>query len=222
MKFFGSIHTRNLLNLFLAFIVLLCLNNMIYPFLQHVSYFLCVSSLNLLAFMPYAMYNAQIYIPTCSYVQIYMLRVLCHVFLCFLPLFVLGRCQGYMLTCLYDVVGYALLGSMCFMYLFPCYMVRSLSSHAYMFGFMFFHVYVLSFYMFTCMFLCLYVQIYVLTCLCAWIYVLYMFYAIFHVLVCPMPCLCAQTQAMFVMPCAFVAILSLCLSLLCFGLMVGT
>ena len=26
-----------------------------------------------------------------------------------------------MLTCLYDVVGYALLGSMCFMCLFPCY-----------------------------------------------------------------------------------------------------
>ena len=36
-------------------------------------------------------------------------------------------------------------------------MVRSLSSHAYMLGFMFFHVYVLSFYMFTCTFLCLYV-----------------------------------------------------------------
>ena len=49
-----------------------------------------------------------------------------------------------MLTCLYDVVGYALLGYMC---LFPCYVVRSLSSHAYMLGFMFFYVYVLSFYM---------------------------------------------------------------------------
>ena len=36
-----------------------------------------------------------------------------------------------MLTCLYDVVGYALLGSMCFMCSFPCHMVRSLSSHAY-------------------------------------------------------------------------------------------
>ena len=143
--------------------------------------------------MPYAMFRAQIYIPICSYVQIYMLRVLCHVFLCFLPLFVLGIRQGYILTCVYDVVGYALLGSMCFMYLFPCYMVRSLSSHAYMLGFTFFHVYVLSFYMFTCMFLCLYVQIYVLTYLYAWIYVLYMLYAIFHLLVCSMPCLCAQT-----------------------------
>ena len=45
---------------------------------------------------------------------------------------------------------------------------------------------------------------------------------IFHVLVHSMPCLCAQTQAMFVMPCAIVAFLLLCLSLLCFGLMVGT
>ena len=35
-----------------------------------------------------------------------------------------------MLICLYGVVGYALVGSMCFMCLFPCYMVRSLSSHA--------------------------------------------------------------------------------------------
>ena len=61
-----------------------------------------------------------------------------------------------MLICLYDVVGYALLGSMCFMCLFLCYMVRSLSSHVYMLGSMFFHVYVLGFYMFTCMFLCLY------------------------------------------------------------------
>ena len=124
-----------------------------------------------------------------------------------------------MLICLYDIVGYALLGSMCFMCLFPCYMVRSLSSHAYMLGSMFFHVYVLSFYMFTCVFLCLYVQIYVSTCLCAWIYALYMLYAIFHVLVCSMPCLCAQAQAMFVMPYAIVAIWSLYLSFLCFGLM---
>ena len=57
-----------------------------------------------------------------------------------------------MLTCLYEVVGYALLRSMC---LFPCYMVRFVSSHAYMLGFKF-HVNVLGFYVFTCMFLCLY------------------------------------------------------------------
>ena len=113
-----------------------------------------------------------------------------------------------MLTCLYDIVGYVLLGSL-FMCLFPCHMVRSLSSHAYMLGFMFFHVYVLDFYMFRCMFLCLYVQIYVSTCLCAWIYVLYLFYTISHVLVCSMPCLCAQAQSLFVMPRAIVALLSL-------------
>ena len=172
--------------------------------------------------MPYAMFHTQIYVLTCLYVQIYMLQPLCHVFLCFAPLFVLGRRQGYMLTCLYDVVGYALLGYMCFMCLFPCYVVRSLSSHAFMLGFMFFHVYVLSFYMSTCMFLCLYDQIYFFTCLCTWIYVLYMLYTIFHVLVCSMPCLCAQTQAMFVMPCAIVALLSFCLSFLCFGLLVWT
>ena len=61
-----------------------------------------------------------------------------------------------MLICLYDVVGYALLESMGFMCLFPCYMVRSLSSHAYMLGSMFYHVYVLSFYMFMRMIPCLY------------------------------------------------------------------
>ena len=163
--------------------------------------------------MPYAMFHTQIQ------VQIYMLQPLCHVFLCFAPLFVLGHHQGYMLTCLYDVVGYALLGYMC---LFPCYVVRSLSSHAFMLGFMFFHVYVLSFYMSMCMFLCLYDQIYFFRCLCTWIHVLYMLYTIFHVLVCSMPCLCAQTQAMFVMPCAIVALLSFCLSFLCFGLLVWT
>ena len=129
---------------------------------------------------------------------------------------------SYMLTCLCDVVGFALLGFMCFMSLFPRYMVRLLSSQAYMLGSLFFHVYVLSFYMFTCMFLCLYVQIYVFTCLCAWIYVLYMLYAIFHVLVRSILCLCAQIQAMFVMPCAIVALLSLYLSFLCFGLLVWT
>ena len=49
-----------------------------------------------------------------------------------------------MLTCWYDVIGYALLGSMCFMCLFPCYMIRSLSSHAYMLGFVFFYAFMLT------------------------------------------------------------------------------
>ena len=112
-------------------------------------------------------------------------------------------------------------------------------SHAYMLGSMFFHVYVLSFYLFTCMFLCLYVQIYASTCLYAWIHVLpclcvkfphiYTHVSMplcldlcFHMLVRSMPCLCAQIQAMFVMPCAIVPLLSLCLSFLCFGLLVRT
>ena len=78
-----------------------------------------------------------------------------------------------------------------FMCAFPCYMVRSLSSHAYMLGFMFFHVYVLGLYMLMCMFLWLLVLIYVFTCLYALVYVLYMLYTIFHVLVHSLPCLCA-------------------------------
>ena len=53
-----------------------------------------------------------------------------------------------MLTCLYDVVGLCLACIYVSMFLFPCYMVRSESSHAYMLGFMFFHVYVQSFYVF--------------------------------------------------------------------------
>ena len=101
-------------------------------------------------------------------------------------------------------------------------MVRFLSLHAYMLGFMFFHDYVLSFYTFTYMFLCLDVWIYVFACLCAWIYVLYTLYAISHVFVLFMPCLYAQTQAMFVMSCAIVALLSLCFSFLCFDLLVWT
>ena len=67
-----------------------------------------------------------------------------------------------MLTCLYDAIGYALLGSMC---LFPCYMVRSLSSHAYMLGSMFYHVYVLGIHMPICIFPCLNMQIGAFTCL---------------------------------------------------------
>ena len=61
----------------------------------------------------YAMFYAQIYIHSCLYVQIYMLRVLCHVsFVSFLSLLCVdvrvmcshARCHAY---------GYALLGSMC-------------------------------------------------------------------------------------------------------------
>ena len=78
-----------------------------------------------------------------------------------------------------------------FMYVFPYYMVRSWSSHAYMLGFIFFHVDVLGLYMLMCTFLCLLVLTLVFTFLCAWIYAFYMLYTIFLVLVCSMPCLCA-------------------------------
>ena len=108
---------------------------------------------------------------------------------------------------------------MCFL---PCFVLRSVSVHVCMIGSMFYHVFALNFYMFTCMFLCLYVQIYVFTCLCTWIYVLYMLFAIFHVLVHSMPFSYAQTQDMFVMSCAIVALLSLYLSFLYFGLSVRT
>ena len=94
VAFLAIIHTPSLLNIFLAFIykyiyIYISLNNMIYCFLQHGSCFMCVSSLDLLVVMSYAMFYVQIYLLTCLYVQIYMLRFLCHAFLCFVPLFVL-------------------------------------------------------------------------------------------------------------------------------------
>ena len=51
---------------------------------------------------------------------------------------------------------------------------------------------------------------------------LYTFYVVLHVLLRSMPCLRAQTQAMFLMPCAIVALLSLYLSFWYFGVMVRT
>ena len=67
--------------------------------------------------------------------------------------------------------------------IFPCYMVRSLSSHAYMLGFMFFHVYVLGLYLLMCMFLCLCLD------LC------------FHMPMCLDLC---SLQALYYLPCACV------------------
>ena len=52
--------------------------------------------------------------------------------------------HAHMLTCLYDVVGYALLGSMCLHSCFYAYMSRSMFSHAFMLGFVFFHVFMLT------------------------------------------------------------------------------
>ena len=96
-------------------------------------------------------------------------------------------------------------------------MVRSLSVHVYMLGSMFYHVFVLNFYMFACMFLCLYVQIYVFTCLCAWIYVLYMLYASFSWV-----CVLYATFVCLDLDFVIVALLSLYLSFLRFGLLVWT
>ena len=127
-----------------------------------------------------------------------------------------------MLTCLIKCLWLCIAQIYRFVCTFYAPMPISESSHACMLGFMSFHVYVLSFYMFTCMFLCLYAYIYASTCLCVWIYALYMFHVIFHVLVCSMPCSRAQTQAMFVMPCAIVALSLLYLSFLCFGLFAWT
>ena len=105
-----------------------------------------------------------------------------------------------------------------FMCLFPCYMVRSKSSHACMLGFMFFHIYVLGLYMLLCMFLCPYVQIYdfhMPMCLD-----LYFLHALYY-----LSCACAP-HAIFVcidlgcvchaMCCSFYHIF------LCFGLLVWT
>ena len=109
-----------------------------------------------------------------------MLYTLCHVFLCFMPLF----------SWIYG-----------FYVLFPCYMVKSMSSHAYMLGSMFFHVYVLGFYLFTCTFLCLFAYIYVFTYLYAWIGVLPCFYAHIHMLRCAFTCLHAYVLGSMLSTC---------------------
>ena len=114
-------------------------------------------------------------------------------FMPYFPMFCASFCSrltlGYMLICLYDIVGYALLGSMYFICLFPCYMVRSLSSHAYMLGSMFFHVCVkfLHVHMRVSMPICLDLCFYVLVCLNL---------CFLHVL-CHLPCAWAL-HAMFV------------------------
>ena len=84
-----------------------------------------------------------------------------------------------------------------------------------MLGFMFFHVYVLGF---TCSHTlpCLYVQIYVFTLLGT------MLYAIFHVLVCSMPCLCAQAQTCLSCHVLLQPFCSIYRIFLCFGLLVRT
>ena len=117
-----------------------------------------LSSVNLLAF--YALCHI-----SCLYLHPYMLICLDPHALCYMPCFPMPFFLFLLyvdvrVTCSHACMiffGYALLRAMHFMCLYPCYMVRSLSSHAYMLGFMFFYIYVLSFYMFMHTFLCLYV-----------------------------------------------------------------
>ena len=132
------------------------------------------------------------------FVLIYMLYALCHVFLCFVPLFFYVDVR---VTCSHA----------CMMLLaMPCSDLCV-------------DVCIFMLYGQILIFTCLYAWIQVLPCLCARlvhvdVYVsmptcldlcFHMLYTIFHVLVRSMPCLCTQTQAMFVMPCAIVALLFL-------------
>ena len=124
----------------------------------------------------YAMFYAQIYVSTCLYVQIYMVRVLCHVSLVlFLSLLCVDD-QGYVLTCLISCLWLCFARIYVLMCLLPCLMRRSASVHAYMLGSTFFHVYVLAF---TCSHtlpcLCLNLHFYMLACSDLG----------FHMLICP-------------------------------------
>ena len=172
--------------------------------------------------MSYAMFFAQIYVPTCSYVQIYMIRVLCHVFLCFVPFFssmLMIGLHAHMIVCCCQL---------CLTWIYVSYVfISMLYGQILVFTCLYAWIHVLPclcakflyVYMHVSMHICLYLSFHMLVCL---IYALYMFHVIFHVLVHSMPCSRAQTQAMFVMPCAIVALLSFYLSFLCFGLMVRT
>ena len=93
----------------------------------------------------------------------------------FCSMLMLGS-YAHMLTCLLRLAYIYV-----FTCLFPCYVFRSLSSHAYMLGFMFYHDYVLSFYMLTC----------VLPCLCLDL--------CFHMLMCLDLC---SLHALCYLPCA--------------------
>ena len=116
VAFLAIIHTPNLLNLFLAFIFLLCLNNMIYYFLQHVSLLsLCLQlkSPCFLCFLPCFMLRStslHAYMSRSTYVGFYSMfsyvlclfqsqvdvRVTCsHVFMILLAMPCLDLCVSY-------------------------------------------------------------------------------------------------------------------------------
>ena len=115
--------------------------------------------------------------------------------ICLISCLWLCLAQIYMLVCMFYapmLMSYAFTCLYAWICVLPCFyayihMLRCTFTcpHAY------FHAY-------TCRSVCLHAQI----------DVLYMLYAIIYVLVCSIPCLSAYTQAMFVMPCATVALLS--------------
>ena len=126
-------------------------------------------------------------------------------FLCFVPLFALCLCYGYVLTCLIQCLWLCFARIYVFVFFSPRFVLRSVSVHAYMFGFTFFHVYVLRFSMLMhvlrmpmsrSMFMCLDLRFHMFACLdlgfshgCVLRSMLCLLYAIFHVLVHSRPCL---------------------------------
>ena len=153
--------------------------------------------------------------------------------LSFIKLLILSFCLNHMIYCFPQHVSCFILLLACSqfisMFFHACLYVfcldihvcmHVLCSYAYVYAFTclqawirvlpYFYAYI---HMLRCTFTCLnaYFHAYMcrLVCLHAQIDVLCMLYAIFHMLVHSMPCLCAQTQAIFVMPCAIVALLSL-------------
>ena len=118
--------------------------------------------------------------------------------------------HAYMLDHIY---GHALLRSTCLHACFYAYMSRSTFSHACMLGFVFFHAFMLTS---TCLDVHshAYMHISMLMCVERCVYMLRLLfstllYAIIYVLMCFSPCLCAQAQTLFVMPCAIVTFLFL-------------
>ena len=195
---------------------------MIFCFFQHVSCFICVSSLN--PFVDYVLCHVSC-LDLCS-----------HMFIC-LDLHA-QRFVPYFSTFCSFFCSMLMLGLHVHMLDIMSMVMSCLDLHVCM--------HVQCSYGQILVFTCLYAWIHVLPCLCAKFLHVYMYVSIpicldlcFHmsicldlcslhvfcyipVLVCSMSCLYAQTQAMFIMPCAIVALLSLCLSFLCFGLMVRT
>ena len=113
-----------------------------------------------------------------------------------------------MFTCLYDVLAMPCLDLYVFMPILPCYRVRSILSHAYMFGFSFFHVQVLGF---TCLHACsyayiprsmsshAYARIHILPCLCARIYMFTCMFLCVQGQILVFTCLCAWIYILYVL-----------------------